>query len=184
MTPVSLVSDEFRWMADSSGAWLCVKTTRRMAEQICEEVKGDKQYDVKISEHRNKRSLDANAYFWLLVGKLAAKIGVTPLEIYRQYIPDVADNYTIVPVRADLIADWDRVWCSGHLGRLTEDLGPCRNIEGYHNIISYYSSSDYDTVQMARLIDLVVQDCKNNDIETMTPDQLFLLKEEWGRKNG
>lgn len=184
MTPENLVSDAFRWQEDSAGTWLCVKTTRRQAEQICAEVKPDKKYAVKISQHRNKRSLDANAYFWQLVGKLAAKVGVTPLEIYRQYIPDVADNFTIVPVRADLVKEWERIWCSGHMGRMVEDLGPCRNIDGYHNVMSYYSSSDYDTAQMSRLIDLVVQDCKSNDIETMTPDQLALLKEEWGRKNG
>lgn len=184
MTPANLVSDAFRWMEDSDGTWLCIKTSRRLAEQVCGEVEADKKYDIKITAHRNKRSLDANAYFWLLIGKLAAKVQSTPKEIYRQYIPDIADNFTIVPVRADLVKEWDRIWCSGHMGRMTEDLGPCRNIDGYNNIISYYSSSDYDTAQMSRLIDLVVQDCQNNGIETLTPDKLALLKEEWGRKSG
>ena len=49
MTPANLVSDAFRWQEDSAGTWLCVKTTRRQAEQICAEVKPDKKYAVKIS---------------------------------------------------------------------------------------------------------------------------------------
>ena len=63
---------------------------------------------------------------------------------------------------------------------MIEDLGPCRNIKGYHNIRSYISSSDYDTAQMSRLIDLVVEDCRENGIETMTPQQLDALKSRWG----
>lgn len=63
---------------------------------------------------------------------------------------------------------------------MIEDLGLCRNIKGYHNIRSYISSSDYDTAQMSRLIDLVVEDCRENGIETMTPKQLDALKSRWG----
>lgn len=63
---------------------------------------------------------------------------------------------------------------------MIEDLGPCRNIKGYHNIRSYISSSDYDTAQMSRLIDLVAEDCRENGIETMTPQQLDALKSRWG----
>lgn len=60
------------------------------------------------------------------------------------------------------------------------DLGPCRNTAGYNNIRSYISSSDYDTEQMSRLIDMVVQDCKAEGIETMTPQELDALKSRWG----
>jgi hypothetical protein len=33
---------------------------------------------------------------------------------------------------------------------------------------------------MSRLIDLIVQDCKAQGVETMTPFQLDALKERWG----
>ena len=103
-----------------------------------------------------------------------------PNDIYRAYIPDIGGNYEIVPVREDRIEAWERVWCSGHIGRMIEDRGPCRNIKGYHNIRSYISSSDYDTAQMSRLIDLVVEDCKQMGIETMTPKELDALVSRWG----
>ena len=59
-------------------------------------------------------------------------------------------------------------------------MGPCRKLKGYHNIRSYISSSDYDTAQMSRLIDLVVEDCKQMGIETMTPKELDALVSRWG----
>jgi hypothetical protein len=63
---------------------------------------------------------------------------------------------------------------------MIEDMGPCRNIKGYHNVRSYLSSSDYDTAQMSQLIVLVVADCKENGIETMTPRELDALVSRWG----
>lgn len=44
----------------------------------------------------------------------------------------------------------------------------------------WYGSSTYDTEQMARLIDRVVEDCREAGIETMTPQQLAALKSQWG----
>ena len=43
----------------------------------------------------------------------------------------------------------------------------------------YYGSSTYDSAQMSRLIDLVVQECQAQGIETKTPEELALLKEDW-----
>lgn len=43
-----------------------------------------------------------------------------------------------------------------------------------------YGSSVYDTEQMARLIDAIVQDCRDVGIETMTPRELDALVSRWG----
>lgn len=181
---MNLASEQARWMEDSEGTWLCLRTTRREAVQVCEKMAGGKKHDVKITRHRERRSLDANAYCFLLIGKLAAKLNLTPEEVYRSYIKDVADNYQIVPVKKELVEHWDRIWCSGHLGRMTVDMGPCRakNLAGYHNVMSYLGSSDYDRAQMARLINLVSQDCREQGIETLSPAELDRLEEEWGRR--
>lgn len=191
MILVQLVSDGFRWMEDSGGAWLCLRTTRRDAVKVCDEQKPGKRYDIKISQERKRRSLDANAYCWLLIGKLAAKLStpkapVTPEAVYRSYIKDVADNFQIIPVKAELVEHWDRIWCSGHIGRMTVDMGPCRaqNLRGYHNIMSYLGSSDYDAAQMHRLIQLIIDDCREQGIEYATPEELARMEEEWGRRYG
>lgn len=58
-------------------------------------------------------------------------------------------------------------------------MGPCANIPGYHNIRCFYGSSVYDTKQMARLIDLIVQECQQLDIETATPQEMERMMQEW-----
>lgn len=72
------------------------------------------------------------------------------------------------------------------MGFSTVDIGPCRaeNLKGYHNVISYFGSSDYDTKQMSRLIDLIVQDCKAQGIETLSEEKLAAMNEEWGGRYG
>lgn len=180
----NLQTDRVKWYEDSDGAWLCIKARPSEVRAVCDSVSDGKKYDVTIKQHRERRSLDANAYFWVLAGKLAAKLSmpgvpVTPDMVYREYIKDVADNFEIVPVREDRIEAWCHVWCSGHIGRMAEVIGPCRKTEGYFNVRCYLGSSDYDTAQMSRLIDLIVEDCKAQGIETMTPIELERLKEEW-----
>ena len=177
-----MLADGFRWSADSDGEWLSIRA--RGAKQFCESLDPNKKYDVDIKEHREKRSLDANAYCWVLIGKLASKLHIPPSEVYRQYIQDIGGNYQIFPIKEDRIDKWNKIWCSGHVGRMTRDIGPCRNTPGYHNIMTYFGSSDYDTAQMSRLIDLIVQDCKAQGIETLSEEKLAAMNEEWGGRYG
>ena len=67
-------SAAFRWTMDSAGEWLCIQTGQ--ARQVLDGLKAGKTYDVDIKEHREKRSLDANAYFWVLVDRLAEKLRI------------------------------------------------------------------------------------------------------------
>ena len=46
---------------------------------------------------------------------------------------------------------------------------------------AYFGSSVYSTKQMSRLIDYIVQDCRQVGIETMTPEELARIKEDWKR---
>ena len=57
----------------------------------------DKLYDLTVKEHQKKRSLDANAYCWVLINKLADALRLTPKEIYRQAIQNVGGNYEVIP---------------------------------------------------------------------------------------
>lgn len=136
------------------------------------------KYDLTIEKRKEKRSLDANNYLWLLIGKLSEKLGKKNTDIYREYIKETS-AFKIIPIREDAIEEWFRIWGGHGIGWICEDMGECRNIKGYHNIKSFYGSSVYDTKQMSHLIDMVVQDCKDAGIETLPPDELQRLKELW-----
>jgi len=133
----------------------------------------------EIKQYRQHRSLDANAYMWVLADKIAEVIRSTKEEVYRKAIKDVG-KFTIVPISNDEVESWIRDWERDGIGWFCEIMGDSK-LPGYTNIISYHGSSSYDTKRMARLIDWIVEEAKELDIETATPDQLALMKEDWGK---
>lgn len=137
------------------------------------EIKGE--YDVSIKKHRNKRSKDANAYMWEMIGQIAQRLNSTADEVYREVIRNYG-LYEIIPVKTENIDHWADIWASRGKGWVCEDLGECRNTAGYHNIKTYYGTSVYDTKQMARLIDGLIDDCKSLGIETLIPDEIMRME--------
>lgn len=140
--------------------------------------KKDRPYDLTIAEHRKKRSIDANAYAWVLIHKLAEAMRMNPEEVYLLNIPRVGDNYTVMCVLDQDVDKLIKVWQGKGIGWPVKDLGPS-NVSGFRNLICYHGSSTYDTAQMSRLIDNLVQDCKAIGIETLSERELSLLKEKW-----
>lgn len=142
----------------------------------------DKEYTLKIEEKKQKRSLDANAYFWTLCGKLAEATGIGKTDIYRSYIKEIGGNSDIVCVMEKAVDDFRRAWERNGTGWLTEAI-PSK-LEGCVNVVCYYGSSTYDSAQMSRLIEMVVQDCKENNIETLTPNEIAAMTAAWGGTHG
>lgn len=136
----------------------------------------DKDLRLKLCPWRNKRSKDANAYFWELCGQLSAKLNIPPRDIYRILVKEVGGNYEVTPIKNEAVDSWVEVWESRGIGWVCEPCGKSQ-IDGYTNVINYFGSSEYDTAQMSRLIGLIIQECKNNGIETATPSELALLSD-------
>lgn len=163
------------------GGWLMVKPAREDLGKAMAVVRKhkDKLYDLEIKEHRKKRSLDSNAYAWVLINKIAEALRLTPKDVYRQAIQDIAGNHEIIPIKTEAADKFKQVWESQGQGWPCIDIGRSK-IDGYRNMKAYYGSSTYDTRQMSLLIDHLIQDCKALDIETLTPDKLALLLEGQG----
>ena len=148
---------------------------------------GDVEVDVEIKKHREKRTLNANAYFWTMSDKLAKVLStrgsrpLTSLDVYREYIKDIG-AFVYIPVKESEIERFTEIWTAKGEGWLCEVTGDCKRTPGYCNVKCYYGSSVYNSEQMGRLIDLLVADCKDNGIETRTPDELAQLKSLWGDK--
>lgn len=142
-----------------------------------EEIENIDLLDIEVKKHRNKRSLDANAYCWVLLGKLAEKMNMKAEEIYKLEIKDIG-VYEVLPVRNSAVEKFIQAWQKNGIGWICEEI--CKSkIEGYTNVKAYYGSSTYDSKQMARLIDSIVEDCKLQGISTDTPEQIARYKEMW-----
>ena len=133
---------------------------------------------IEVKPWRKKRSLDANAYCWVLIDRLAEVLGTSKEEVYRNAVKGIGGNCDTVCVVNAALESVCKAWARHGLGWQTETFES--KIDGCTNVILYYGSSTYDTSQMARMIDNIVQDCKAAGVETMTPLELAGLVERWG----
>lgn len=146
-----------------------------------ETLQADKRYTVTVKEKKERRSLDANAYFWVMCDKLAEHLHMEKTEIYRQYIKEiggVSDTVCVLEKAADkLCENWENKGIGWQTERMPSKMPKCVNV------VLYYGSSTYDSTQMSRLIEMVVQDCKEYDIPTYDQNELDKMLENWEGKN-
>ena len=163
-----------------------IESARRQGDELCLTVRDQGAlrflYNFKPGEYdivkaKKKRSLDANAYLWALIGKISAAVGIPSDEVYRHAIRE-AGEYTPLPIRSDAIDEFSRIWSAHGTGWFVDILDDSK-LAGYKLVRAYNGSSTYDTKQMSRLIDYVVQDAKALGIETLTDRELSLIKEGW-----
>lgn len=142
-----------------------------------EEIENIELLDIEAKKHREKRSLDANAYCWVLLGKLAEKMNLKAEEVYKMEIKEIG-VYEVLPIKNEAVEKFVQAWQKNGIGWVCEEIGKSK-IKGYTNVKAYYGSSSYNSKEMARLIDNIVEDCKLQGIETDTPEQIEMYKEAW-----
>ena len=139
----------------------------------------DKAYDVEIKLHREKRSLNANAYFHLLVGKIAEKLKIgndeCKVQMNLEYgSPLRIDDETLFAFKVPKGAEVKSVVRYPKWVKETTENG--KKFDVY---MAYKETHTLNSEEMGRLIDGVVQEAKNLDIETRTPDEIAQMKSLW-----
>jgi hypothetical protein len=141
-----------------------------------------KRWDIK--EHREKRSLDANAYFHVLCDKLRLKLGISMARCKNhliadygqiQYLPDGAPMIYKTNAPEDYMAELETIHTK--CIKVTEENG--KEVFFYR---LYRGSHEYDTKEMSQLIDGTVQECKAVGIPTMTPDEIARMEALWEKR--
>ena len=135
----------------------------------------EKEYVLTVKEYKKKRSLSANSYAWVLLDKLAERTGIAKTEIYRRLVKEIGGNSTLMCVQDNAVKALREYWERLGIGWVTEIEDS--KLDGCTNIRLYKGSSEYDTAQMSRLIDLIVQECKQQGIKTMTPQEIAAFME-------
>lgn len=139
----------------------------------------DTEISVEIKKWRNPRSRDANAYFHVLVNKIAEAQGLGDDEVKRGLVVEYGtlardeDGNTMgamLPVSADMSDFYPYYRCYKTM-----------TLEGreYRCYLFYKRTHTLDTKEMARLIDGAVSVAKGLGIDTDTPEQIARYKEEW-----
>lgn len=139
--------------------------------------------DLTVKKWREKRSLDANAYAWVLIDRLAEELGLPKPDVYKHAIRSIGGVSETVCVMDKAVDKLCEAWAKNGLGWHSERV-PSK-IDGCTNVILYYGSSTYDTRQMSALINSLVDECERFGIETKSPEEIesLLRSFEDGKKN-
>lgn len=151
-------------------------TTDKSILKQFNDVKDDKELTVQVKEYRQKRSLSQNAYMWVLLDEIAKAVNRSKEDIYKELVKDYG-VFEILPLKDDAVKRFNHNWSKNGLGWFTEIIGKSK-LKGYTNLIAYYGSSTYDTQEMNRLLDAVVNECQELGIQTMTLSEIMLLKND------
>lgn len=125
----------------------------------------DKEYEIK--EYNKKRTLNQNSYYYELLGELSRKMRIPSEELHFELIKKSCpfEDY-LVPDKANLRGI-----------KYYEILNKRKVNDKLFKIVRIYvGSSSLDTTEMGILLDNLIEECHNQKIETMTPDQIAKLK--------
>ena len=137
--------------------------------QSCEKL------SIKAVKHRNKRSLDSNAYCWVILQKIAEVLHQDKWNVYLEMLGKYG-VFTHIIVKSNVVDKVKEEW------RTVKELGEV-NVNGVTGIQlqCYFGSSTYNTKEMSVLIDGIVYEAKELGIETLPPDELERMKIEWNQ---
>lgn len=131
----------------------------------------DREKLFEIKEHKEKRSLTANAYAWLILSKIADAHRKSKEEVYLEYLKQYGQS--------EVVSVLEHIDVTGYF-KYYEEIGT-GTVQGkkfkHYRIIK--GSSEYNTKEMAIFIDGIVEEAKQMDIETLPPAELDRLKERW-----
>lgn len=133
------------------------KTVAKLSAYI-QTLKDGKAYTVEIKAKPKKRSLNANAYMWSLLDKLADKMNLPKTEIYQGYVRQYGKSVDYQLPDASIPA-LTTVWSENGIGWTWDKVDEGEQ-EGTSIIRFYYGTSCYGSRRMSHLLHAVVQDCQ------------------------
>lgn len=142
------------------------------------------EYIVEIKRKVKRRSLNANAYAWVLCDKIARELSkngyISKNDVYKRVLIECG-AFTYIPVKNAAVDRFIEIWHGHGLGWHAEDAGPAKT-EGYTIIRAYHGSSVYTVDEMRRLIDALIDECNQLNIPIENNDYINSLIQEWGNE--
>lgn len=125
----------------------------------------EKQFEIK--EYYKKRSKDQNSYYWELLNKLSKKLSIASEDLHFEMIKKSCpfEEY-LVPNEASLRGI-----------KYYEILNRKQVKDKVFKVIRVYvGSSELDTKEMTILLDNLIEECKEQGIETITETELARIR--------
>ena len=141
-------------------------------ELIVDDLKEKDKLSIEVKPYRERRSLNANAYAWSLIGQIADIVRAGKDEIYLKLLKRYGQSELISVLSHVPIGNYVKYY---------EEAGESKlNGKMFTHYRVYKGSSEFDTREMSIFIDGVVSEAKDLGIQTETPNQLAEMKARWG----
>lgn len=136
-----------------------------------------------ITEHKEKRSLSQNAYYWRLLSVLARKLRVSNARLHNLMLRDCACPYIIGgKVAMQPIPDTDEAEndvLEAEAFHLKPSSGIITGNDGaiFRWYVVLRGSSTFNVEEMSRLLDRLIEECRQQGIETLSPDEIERMRQ-------
>ena len=148
-----------------------IKTDKNCMEAL-QEVREIKDLDIDIHKHREKRSLSANAYAWVLIGKISDKLRAGKDETYLNLLKRYGQS--------EFVSVLSHIDVSGYFKYYEPIANATIQGKEFTHYKVYKGSSEFTVEEMSIFLDGIISEAKELGIQTETPDQIRKMKERWG----
>ena len=141
-------------------------------EALVYEMRDKDKLSIEIKQYRERRSLNANAYAWLLIGQIADAVRAGKDEIYLQCLKRYGQSELISVLSHVPIGNYVKYY---------EEAGESKlNGKDFTHYRVYKGTSEMDTREMSIFIDGVCSEARELGIQVETPNQIAEMKARWG----
>lgn len=132
-----------------------------------------KVLDISMTEHKNRRSNDANALMWSCIGEIAHAVQKDPYEVYLDKLKQYG-QYCYISVPAVAVGQMMRSW------RLCEVVE--RTDDGTVKMLCFFGSSTYTTKEMYQLIEGILLDMSDMGLQRPPSSDIKRALDEYERR--
>lgn len=136
-----------------------------------------KTLDVRVVEHKEKRSTDANAYFHVLCNEIAKKLKTSTDEVKANLVINYGSIATLEDGKPFKICI-PKGASPFEFYKYCRWIGENRTGQGDWYIL-YKQTHTLNKEEMGHLIDGAIGEAKALDIETRTPEEIADMKSLW-----
>jgi hypothetical protein len=148
------------------------KGQNNAVQRLLDEIGTDvREWELTIEKRKKKRSLDSNAYAWSLIGKIADVLRASKEQIYLTMLQNYGQSTVISVLSSIEVKGFFKYYDEFGKGTV--------NGKEFTHYKVYKGSSEYDSREMAILIDGIVSEAQALNIQTLTPAEIERMNAAW-----
>lgn len=157
--------------------------TGNAAQVVAFLMEADRSVLWDLKEHKERRTLTQNAYYWKLCTQVAEKLHMSTARVHNMMLRQhprpylLADKTVLIPLPDTDEAEDAALESSTFHARPGSQVITGRDGQRMRTYMLLRGSSDYDTKEMSVLVDDLIEEAKAQNIETLPPAELERIRE-------